>query len=276
MPATRRSRPPAFFGLGAYAGALIAEHRRADARRLDRRQRSSPPLFAALLGFAILRMHGHYFAVGSIAIVEILRLFASSWSRPHRRRRRPQRAASCRAGRTLPAASSSTPCWRRCWSAFVDDACSSTAAASASACAASARTRTPPTWSASTSTVYKVVAFALSAMYCGHSRRHLRLVGRLYRSDRRVQHPADAQGAGDGPARRRRHAARADRRRLGVRSARGDDLGRASSSTTAAILGVVIVLLIFLLPGGLLRVRWPGRRSARSCGRAGVPAGRRP
>jgi branched-chain amino acid transport system permease protein len=68
-----------FFGLGAYAGALL--------------QNAGWPLplpwiaatvvvaaFAALSGFAVLRMRGHYFAIGSIAIVEILRLVASSWS----------------------------------------------------------------------------------------------------------------------------------------------------------------------------------------------------
>jgi branched-chain amino acid transport system permease protein len=36
--------------------------------------------FAAALGFGLLRMKGHYFAVGSISIVEVLRLVASSWS----------------------------------------------------------------------------------------------------------------------------------------------------------------------------------------------------
>ena len=69
----------AFMGLGSYAGALL--------------QNAGWPmvaawlgataitgLFAALLGLGILRMKGHYFAVGSISIVEVLRLVASSWS----------------------------------------------------------------------------------------------------------------------------------------------------------------------------------------------------
>lgn len=69
----------AFMGLGSYAGALL--------------QNAGWPmvaawlgatvitgLFAALLGLGILRMKGHYFAVGSISIVEVLRLAASSWS----------------------------------------------------------------------------------------------------------------------------------------------------------------------------------------------------
>lgn len=69
----------AFVGLGAYAGALL--------------QNTGLPMvaawvgatlvtaaFAALLGSGLLRMKGHYFAVGSISIVEVLRLVASSWS----------------------------------------------------------------------------------------------------------------------------------------------------------------------------------------------------
>jgi branched-chain amino acid transport system permease protein len=69
----------AFVGLGSYAGALL--------------QNAGVPMvaawagataitgvFAALLGLGILRMKGHYFAVGSISIVEVLRLIASSWS----------------------------------------------------------------------------------------------------------------------------------------------------------------------------------------------------
>jgi branched-chain amino acid transport system permease protein len=69
----------AFVGLGSYAGALL--------------QNAGIPMvaswmlatlitaaFAALLGFAILRMKGHYFAIGSISIVEVLRLLTSSWS----------------------------------------------------------------------------------------------------------------------------------------------------------------------------------------------------
>ena len=62
----------AFIGLGSYAGALL--------------QNAGLPMvaawlgaavvtagFAAVLGFAILRVKGHYFAVGSISIVEVLR-----------------------------------------------------------------------------------------------------------------------------------------------------------------------------------------------------------
>lgn len=68
----------AFFGLGCYAGALA--------------QRNGIPLvmawllatlfvavFAAMLGAIILRLKGHYFAIGSIAIVDLTRLITSSW-----------------------------------------------------------------------------------------------------------------------------------------------------------------------------------------------------
>jgi len=68
----------AFFGLGCYAGALA--------------QRAGIPMvlawgvatlatgaFAAALGAIILRLRGHYFAIGSIAVVEVVRLVISSW-----------------------------------------------------------------------------------------------------------------------------------------------------------------------------------------------------
>ena len=68
----------AFFGIGCYAGALA--------------QRSGVPMvlawivatvfvgaFAATLGAIILKLRGHYFAIGSIAIVEVARLVISSW-----------------------------------------------------------------------------------------------------------------------------------------------------------------------------------------------------
>ena len=69
----------AFIGLGSYAGAilqnsginLIAAWLFASIITI---------IFAAFLGFAILRVKGHYFAVGSIAVVEVLRLITSSWS----------------------------------------------------------------------------------------------------------------------------------------------------------------------------------------------------
>jgi len=68
----------AFFGIGCYVGALA--------------QRAGMPTFiswtlatffvaafAGILGLIILRLKGHYFAIGSIAIVELTRLIISSW-----------------------------------------------------------------------------------------------------------------------------------------------------------------------------------------------------
>ena len=69
----------AFFGLGCYVGALAQRHGLplvlawALASALV-------TLFAALLGAIVLRLKGHYFAIGSIAIVEVVRLVVSSWS----------------------------------------------------------------------------------------------------------------------------------------------------------------------------------------------------
>jgi branched-chain amino acid transport system permease protein len=68
----------AFFGLGCYVGAIA--------------ERAGVPMvvawglatlftgaFAAALGAIILRLRGHYFAIGSIAVVEVVRLVISSW-----------------------------------------------------------------------------------------------------------------------------------------------------------------------------------------------------
>jgi branched-chain amino acid transport system permease protein len=69
----------AFFGFGAYAGAIL-------------QTRGMPMLpawgaativtavFAGLLGFTILRLRGHYFAVGSFAVLELVKLAASTWT----------------------------------------------------------------------------------------------------------------------------------------------------------------------------------------------------
>jgi branched-chain amino acid transport system permease protein len=69
----------AFVGLGSYTGAVL--------------QNAGAPmvvawvcatlftgLVAALIGAAILRMKGHYFAVGSITLIEVLHQVASLWS----------------------------------------------------------------------------------------------------------------------------------------------------------------------------------------------------
>jgi branched-chain amino acid transport system permease protein len=68
----------AFFGLGAYAGAIL--------------QTYGVPMglawtaaglvgavFALLLGAILLRLRGHYFAIGTIAVVEVMREIANNW-----------------------------------------------------------------------------------------------------------------------------------------------------------------------------------------------------
>ena len=69
----------AFFGLGAYAGAIAADRGPGDAGRVAVRCRVHRNLRGIASASAILRLRGHYFAVGSFAVVEILRLGASSW-----------------------------------------------------------------------------------------------------------------------------------------------------------------------------------------------------
>ncbi len=68
----------AFFGLGAYTGAIL-QTRGAWMLAAWFSAAGFAALCAAGLGVAILRLRGHYFAVGSLAVVEILRLGASSW-----------------------------------------------------------------------------------------------------------------------------------------------------------------------------------------------------
>ena len=67
----------AFFGLGAYAGAvspklgmpMMLAWSTAGIAAL---------LFAALLGFALLRLRGHYFAIASLVVAEVLRELVNS------------------------------------------------------------------------------------------------------------------------------------------------------------------------------------------------------
>jgi branched-chain amino acid transport system permease protein len=69
----------AFIGLGSYAGAIL-QNTGINLVVAWLLASIITIIFAAFLGFAILRVKGHYFAVGSIAVVEVLRLIASSWS----------------------------------------------------------------------------------------------------------------------------------------------------------------------------------------------------
>jgi branched-chain amino acid transport system permease protein len=68
----------AFFGIGCYVGA-IAQRNGVPLVAAWALATVAVTLFAALLGLVILRLKGHYFAIGSIAIVEVVRLITSSW-----------------------------------------------------------------------------------------------------------------------------------------------------------------------------------------------------
>lgn len=68
----------AFFGLGCYVGAL-SQRAGLPAELAWIVATIAVSAFAAGLGAIILRLKGHYFAIGSIAIVEVTRLIVSSW-----------------------------------------------------------------------------------------------------------------------------------------------------------------------------------------------------
>ena len=69
----------AFFGFGAYAGAIL-QTRGVPMPVAWLAATVLTMLFAIGLGYAILRLRGHYFAVGSFAVLELVKLAASSWS----------------------------------------------------------------------------------------------------------------------------------------------------------------------------------------------------
>jgi branched-chain amino acid transport system permease protein len=69
----------AFFGFGAYAGAIL-QTRGMPMLAAWVAATVSTALFSYILGFAILRLRGHYFAVGSFAVLELVKLGASNWA----------------------------------------------------------------------------------------------------------------------------------------------------------------------------------------------------
>jgi branched-chain amino acid transport system permease protein len=244
-----------FFGLGAYAGALL--------------QNAGVPLalawiaatlivgaFAAALGFGLLRMKGHYFAIGSISIVEILRLLASSWSRltgggdglnVHILAGGPDYA-----GRVFLYAMLAVMMIAVATTFIVDRSrlgfglrCIRQNEDAADMVGVDVRS-------------YKTVAFTLSAVWCG-------TIGAIYASWVAYIDPSDAfnvlltlkvpvmallggPGLVFGPV-------------VGAWAfVVLDELIWAQFlDYNRAILGAVIVVLIFALPGGLLRMRWSGR-----------------
>ena len=69
----------AFFGLGAYSGALM-QNAGVWVGVAWVGAAVIVAVFAALLGLAILRLKGHYFAIASIALADVLMLIASIWA----------------------------------------------------------------------------------------------------------------------------------------------------------------------------------------------------
>jgi branched-chain amino acid transport system permease protein len=69
----------AFFGFGAYAGAIL-QTKGMPMLAAWLAATALTAAFSALLGFAILRLRGHYFAVGSFAVLELVKLAASGWT----------------------------------------------------------------------------------------------------------------------------------------------------------------------------------------------------
>lgn len=69
----------AFFGLGAYAGAIAQSHGLpAIAAWIFATLVSS--LFALVLGLAVLRLRGHAFAIATLVVVELLREIVNLWT----------------------------------------------------------------------------------------------------------------------------------------------------------------------------------------------------
>ena len=249
----------AFFGLGCYVGAIA--------------QRYGMPLFVAwmlatffvtafaiALGAIILRLRGHYFAIGSIAIVEVTRLIISSWSD----------LTGGGDGLNVPLLSG-TPDVVATKVLYVMLAIMAVAFATTIAVQSSRfgfglrcinQNEDAADMVGVETTKYKIAAFGLSALFCG-------LVGAVYASWVGYIDPTDSfsilmtvkvpvmvllGGAG---------------------SVLGPVIGAAAFilleevfwanflQWSRAILGIIIVFLIFFLPGGLLKINlWQQLRQA--------------
>ena len=68
----------AFFGLGAYTGAILQNHDALLALAWLGAAVAGA-MFAAALGSILLGLRGHYFAIGTIAVVEVMREIANNW-----------------------------------------------------------------------------------------------------------------------------------------------------------------------------------------------------
>lgn len=69
----------AFFGLGAYAGAL-AQGRGVPMPLAWAFAGLAAALLALAVGWVVLRLRGHYFAIASLTVVIVLRLVATNWT----------------------------------------------------------------------------------------------------------------------------------------------------------------------------------------------------
>ena len=68
----------AFFGLGAYIGGIV-QNQDAPMALAWIAAAAGGMIFAALLGSILLGLRGHYFAIGTIAVVEVMREIANNW-----------------------------------------------------------------------------------------------------------------------------------------------------------------------------------------------------
>jgi branched-chain amino acid transport system permease protein len=68
----------ALFGLGAYAGG-IAQTAGTPVALAWFAAAAAGTIFAGLLGSVLLRLRGHYFAIGTIAVVEVMREVSNNW-----------------------------------------------------------------------------------------------------------------------------------------------------------------------------------------------------
>jgi len=68
----------AFFGLGAYIGG-IGQNEGVPLGLAWAAAATGGAVFAALLGSVLLGLRGHYFAIGTIAVVEVMREVANNW-----------------------------------------------------------------------------------------------------------------------------------------------------------------------------------------------------
>ncbi len=202
----------AFFGLGAYASAILQNHGVPMVPAWGCAGLAAM-LFAALLGGAILHLRGHYFAIASLIVAEMLREIVNTHAGLHRRRHGPQPADPAAVGHRGRRSSSSTPCWRlRCCTAATAIVIHRSKLGFGLRCIQ--QNEDAANILGINTYAYKTAAFSLSAVFVG-------VAGAIYASWVNYIEPPDVfdvlivgQADGDGAARRARHDVRpGDRRR---------------------------------------------------------------